>query len=643
MADPGVVYSEKTLKKVEGQITKVYSEAQKDIQQKLDDHLARYQQKNSEMVNKLASGKITATEYSDWASRQYFQTKLWEQKRDQITDVLANANKHALQIVNGGTIDVFAENCNYESFAIEQGFGTNFGFGLVDSNTMTKLIKEQPKLLPLKTLDVSKDKAWNQKKITNCITQGILQGESIDKIADRIAKVTSSQNRNSMVTNARTAVTGAQNMGREQMMKHAAELGINIEKEWMATLDNRTRTSHAHLDGEKIKVGDKWHHYTFSNGCRFPGDPQGPGWEVYNCRCTLVTNFLDYPDDYERRDNINGKVIKNMTYDEWKAEKMKAEAKASIEDMALPIKKFKTIKAVVKKKEEGPAPRTATYIDGLTENNFNSMKRTIDRHINRFASYEGLEYDEALEGVNGGLKKILDNSDFTMRIKAENLEKVLDDGYFKNQFETRSSGGCFNPEMRRRLENDKFNVPKDDSILDADRPVYGMFCPKFDINNPNVIEYYTDGPGSWYGDGVTVVLDKNKVVNNATMTIGDSLDYDWTLSGTEVNNPCYTGSFDEDVVDYLYQTDYWDDPDEIKQQMMDIADDGDHYFEYQLHGKETHSAGNIEKVYFNVGLVRHNTRIKSLLDKLNSRGIPWEVIGQDQQEIVDITNKLKAL
>lgn len=323
MADPGVVYSEKTLKKVEGQITKVYSEAQKDIQQKMDDFIAKHEAKDRIMSEKLKKGEISPEDYSKWQKGQVFQGNQWRQKRDQINNVLTNANKNALQIVNGGTIDVFAENCNYESFAIEQGFGINFGFGLVDANTMTQLIKEQPRLLPLKTPNIPKDKAWNQKKITNCVTQGILQGERIDKIADRIAKVTTSQNRNSMMMNARTAVTGAQNAGREQSMKHAAELGINIEKEWMATLDNRTRTSHAHLDGEKIKVGDKWHHYTFSNGCRFPGDPQGPGWEVYNCRCTLVTNFLDYPDDYERRDNVNGKKIKNMTYDEWKNQKKK--------------------------------------------------------------------------------------------------------------------------------------------------------------------------------------------------------------------------------------------------------------------------------------------------------------------------------
>ena len=48
-------------------------------------------------------------------------------------------------------------------------------------------------------------------------------------------------------------------------------------------LDIRTRHSHRQLDGERREVGEK-----FSNGCRYPGDPQTPHAEVCNCRCTLV-------------------------------------------------------------------------------------------------------------------------------------------------------------------------------------------------------------------------------------------------------------------------------------------------------------------------------------------------------------------
>ena len=63
----------------------------------------------------------------------------------------------------------------------------------------------------------------------------------------------------------------------------AAKMGIEMQKEWMATLDSRTRHSHRRLDGETVEYDSE-----FSNGCRYPGDPKGKPAEVYNCRCTMV-------------------------------------------------------------------------------------------------------------------------------------------------------------------------------------------------------------------------------------------------------------------------------------------------------------------------------------------------------------------
>ena len=94
-------------------------------------------------------------------------------------------------------------------------------------------------------------------------------------------------------------------------------MGIKLKKEWLATLDGRTRHSHAMLDGEQVDNDKK-----FSNGCMFPGDPNGPSWEVYNCRCTLIVavDGVDTSDAQRRaRDTETGNsvLIENMTYAEW--------------------------------------------------------------------------------------------------------------------------------------------------------------------------------------------------------------------------------------------------------------------------------------------------------------------------------------
>lgn len=321
MIDQGAVYTDKELAKMEKKIRQIYSEAQSDIEDKIAEFNKKFYVKQSMYQQKLKDGDITQEQYDQWLRGQVFQSEQWESKKDQIIGVIQNANKEAANILNGGTISVFAENANWSHYQMEQSQGVNFGFGLYDAQTVTNLIKNDPQVLPKWKINEPKDYIWNSKKVNNSITQGIIQGEGLDKIAKRLANSLSSNNRNTMLTFARTAMTGAQNAGRYQSQQDAKELGIDIVKVWMSTLDKHTRVSHQELDGEEQKVGDKWHPFKFSNGCRYPGDPQGPPHEVYNCRCTLVSDIKDYPSKFNRYDNIDGKPIKNMSYKEWKIAK----------------------------------------------------------------------------------------------------------------------------------------------------------------------------------------------------------------------------------------------------------------------------------------------------------------------------------
>ena len=61
-------------------------------------------------------------------------------------------------------------------------------------------------------------------------------------------------------------MAAAQNAGRVNSYKRAQAMSVNLQQEWLATLDTHTRHSHRRLDGERVAVGEK-----FSNGCRWPG------------------------------------------------------------------------------------------------------------------------------------------------------------------------------------------------------------------------------------------------------------------------------------------------------------------------------------------------------------------------------------
>lgn len=318
MSDIAHEFTDREIEKLEKQIQSVYLEAQRDIEKKLDTFIKKFRVKADIKYREMIDGKITKDEYKRWVSGQVFQMDQWKAKRDQITNVIHNSNKTAINIINGKMNGVFAENATYMNYSLEHEAGVNFGFGVYDNATVVKLIKDDPQLLPKWKINEKKDYIWNQQKVNNAVIQGIIQGEKLDQISKRIFNGLAMQNKNLSKTFARTAMTEAQNAGRVESLRNAKKLGIDVEKEWMATLDRHTRDSHARIDGESIPENER-----FSNGLRYPGDPEGNAQEIYNCRCTLVGNLKKYPAEYERYDNIEGTPIKNMTYTEWKEAKSK--------------------------------------------------------------------------------------------------------------------------------------------------------------------------------------------------------------------------------------------------------------------------------------------------------------------------------
>lgn len=319
MADESQAKVDRKIRRVENRINEIYGQARLDIENKIDEFNRGFEARNSIHLQELANGTITQSQYDAWLRGQVFQSEQWAAKRDQICGILDTANQQATAIVNGGTIGAFAEGANWTAYSLEHTAGVNFGFGLYDRATVTRLIADNPQILPEWRIDEPKEYVWNQRLVNNCVTQGIIQGESLSDIATRIATATSNQNRNLALTHARTAMTGAQNAGRVQRLQDAKKMGLKVVKEWLATLDAHTRDSHRDMDGEQRPVGDQWHPMKFSNGCRYPGDPQGPAHEVYNCRCTLTGDLADFPDAYKRYDNIDGKPVEAMSYREWEA------------------------------------------------------------------------------------------------------------------------------------------------------------------------------------------------------------------------------------------------------------------------------------------------------------------------------------
>ena len=217
-----------------------------------------------------------------------------------------------MDALGGRLPGVYAENYNYGTFQAYSAARVDGAFALQDASTAQRLLADHGSYLPKPTVNKTKDVAWNRRLLANQLTQGVLLGEPMPKIARRVQAVTGS-NMATATRTARTAVTAAESAGRVDSYRRAQSLGIELKQEWLATLDGRTRHSHRQLDGERVEVGG-----TFANGCRYPGDPEAAYAETCNCRCTLIAAVqgVDYGDGKRW-----SKLPDGMTYEQWKAGK----------------------------------------------------------------------------------------------------------------------------------------------------------------------------------------------------------------------------------------------------------------------------------------------------------------------------------
>jgi len=289
-----------------------YRQASVRLQTKLSDYLDKFEKEDAEKRALFDSGELSYADYMAWRARKIAGSKRWNNMLNQLAEDMTNQNKIAASMINEALPEVYAINHNYGTYEAETGSGRDTTYTMYDKFTVKRLLQDGQLQLPKPSPKVAKDKRWNRQHIQSAVLQGILTGEPMGDIAQRllsVAKMTES----AAIRNARTAVTGAENAGRIDSYIRAQNMGIKMKQVWMATLDSRTRDSHAMMDGEKRDPGKE-----FSNGCRYPGDPEGKPGEIYNCRCTLVAE-VEGSDAYDPSDlSVRAKKLKGMTYEEWK-------------------------------------------------------------------------------------------------------------------------------------------------------------------------------------------------------------------------------------------------------------------------------------------------------------------------------------
>ena len=316
--DYGERVASKATADVHKRLRKLYAQTEKQLRKKTRSFRRKFEKKQAEMLDKLKKGKITEAYYESWMRSQVFGGN-WLKKIPQIVSIAITANKIANRLIERFSRHVFSENYNRNAYETERQTGESFD--IQDEETL------DTRLLPSWRINEAKDYAWNEQRVYNAVTQGIMNHETVEQIAERLAQDLSSTNMNRMRMFARTAMTSAKNAGLQKQMEDTIFKGILVRKQWVATLDNRTRDTHQHLDGTIVNVDE-----VFGNGLMYPGDPSGAPAEVYNCRCSMkpVLNGMEnkkrFRRVYEEPDETGRRwsyMIEDMNYDEWKEWKKK--------------------------------------------------------------------------------------------------------------------------------------------------------------------------------------------------------------------------------------------------------------------------------------------------------------------------------
>lgn len=305
------------LEQLEDSLTALYANASLETQADLYVFMKGHKKAYETMTDKLSKGEITETEYKRWCENQILKTTKYKETLDTITDTLVKTDVAAMAIVRGELPFVVAQSYNFAKslgFAAADKAGMSVGtFQVYNARSIQAIISKNLRLLP--KVDLPLDKQWNKERINNAISHSIIHGDNMKQVAKRLQNVTN-MDENAAMRNARTAMTGAENLGRNEAVQAMKQNGVPVKFMWSATKDKRTRDTHLLLDGTYQDENGYFGEGIIDTPLEYPADPNGDPEEIYNCRCraSIVLEGIDhsqdednyakfmqdnYPDDYK--------------------------------------------------------------------------------------------------------------------------------------------------------------------------------------------------------------------------------------------------------------------------------------------------------------------------------------------------------
>lgn len=288
-------YLEKLLEQREKEIDRIYLDQLKAIREQI-----------AEMYERYAKGETLT--YADMMKYNRLEKQL-----ELIREELQKIYKEVGQVIFKSIEEQFLENYFRTAYLLEYEAQQKMGYGRSIPDVVEEVIQNPIAGLTLNEI-LEKNRQAITWRIRQEVTQGLIAGESYQKMAQRIREVLGSD-RNKALTVVWTEAGRAQILGRLKAIEKAEEY-FKVERVWNATLDRRTRPTHRALDGQKADEEGYFHF----RGMRAKGPHL---WGVarmdIRCRCTVRVQILGEEPRVRRarKDDGPSEIIPWTSYEDW--------------------------------------------------------------------------------------------------------------------------------------------------------------------------------------------------------------------------------------------------------------------------------------------------------------------------------------
>lgn len=255
------------------------------------------------IYDKYASGDILSradmTQYNRMASLE-----------DQLLASLNPAIKSTTGIINRLPSEAYQEAFFQYAWALDNSSSIRLNYGMLNKESIAKIVES-----PFSKISLERYGQQARTSVKMVLAQAIAQGNSYNQTIKTMKKALTTTAFNAFRI-LRTEAQTAMNAGQDAAYKKAVEKGVEGQYIWDATLDGRTRPTHAAIDGQPRD--EKTGKFTLGQPeqfPRYPGDEVLTADERINCRCRLRFQVAGYSPAL-RRTRDQG-LIPYQTYNEW--------------------------------------------------------------------------------------------------------------------------------------------------------------------------------------------------------------------------------------------------------------------------------------------------------------------------------------